>query len=148
MKQVYLVSIIFCSLLFLFLTGCVSTGKLATSTTLASETRIEPLKSSDYEVMGDAKGSSQSETFLGFITIVDSSFSIDLFGFMKTFIPPSTIAKHELSQNAIYDAVKSVPGADAVIAPTYRVSSFNIPFLYGKATLQVEAKAIRLKEHK
>jgi len=58
-----------------------------------------------------------------------------MFGF-----PSSNKAK----QSAIYNAVQSVPNADAIINPRFHEESYSVGIWYNKTTVTVKGKAISI----
>jgi hypothetical protein len=105
-----------------FSIGCASSNNFISTVSL-SGVAIEPLKSSEYMILGDTEGSGSSWSIL--------------------FIPFGGSAEQEAYNNA----VSKVKGADALIAPRIHQSSF-FAFFFSTQTVKITAKAIRIKEHK
>jgi len=90
-----------------------------------------------YDVLGPVKGSATGATLFGFIPIGsggDTKIGSIAAGFQRP-MPPVEGA-------AVYNAIESLPGADAIIAPRWHVTVNNY-LIYQEKTVTVNAKAIR-----
>lgn len=97
--------------------------------------RIAPLTSSEYAILGNVTGVATAESYLG------------IFGAFENCNIPLICAPNP-EKTAYYNAVQSVPEADALIAPRSKTESFTIPLIYSKKTVTITGKAIQLKPHK
>ena len=129
--------------------GCSSTYSSIQQSNL--ETSIQ-LDKSQYEIVGDIKGSSKVTyiwipPYFWFPLTTESeygSFEINSGRFIRRshqgifFISPDQIA--------MYDAIKSVKGVDAIIVPkfTSEYSLFGFPFIFSKY-VRVTGKGIKIK---
>jgi hypothetical protein len=91
----------------------------------------------DTDVIGPAQGSSSGAVLFGLISIGGESKSGVVAGSRPQLNP--------VLKAAIYNAIDSVPGADALIAPRWSIESTNYPlsFIYCKVTATVKGKAVR-----
>ena len=114
------------------LTGCVSQANRLASWTPP----LEELKTTaTYDVIGDAKGTATGETLFGFIPL---SFG----GESKKGQLAGSLILNPIESAAYYNAIESVPTADALIATrsTREVKNYIV---YVKETVTVKGKAIR-----
>lgn len=103
----------------------------------------------DYEVIGDAVGKVTMTRVLGISlagggdrsgTMLGAAFrSPGLAGLLGRGGPSRTEAA------AVYDAINSVAGADALIFPRFDTKKTSFPILFSTESVTVRGKAIRLK---
>jgi len=86
-----------------------------------------------YDVLGPAIGTSSRGMLFGFIALGGENKSGQLAGMM--FMNPVEAA-------AVYNAIESVPTADALIAPRWEKTTSNY-FIYTEEKVTVKGKAIR-----
>jgi len=123
----------------IILIGCSSMGNSMRETAYSVEF---PLGPDDYEIIGEVQGSATVTTIFYFIRVGAKSQTGDITVVGNvTPIFLADIAK----QNAIYNAIASVPDADALIFPKFETKTSSFPILYKTKTVKVRAKAIRLK---
>ena len=93
--------------------------------------------SASYEVIGDATGTAEGTVVLGLFTFGDADRrgSIGLGGLM--------VLPDPIEAAATYDAIASVPGADAIIAPRVTNESTNY-IVWREQRSTVRGKAIRI----
>ena len=118
--------------------GCVLAVSSCSSLTVPAagigRIEFEPLKSSEYEILGDAEGEATVGHFL-FFPFGDVG---ETGGIGNAFLFSSQAYKA-----AMYKAVESVPQADAILLP--RSKSEKMEFLlFGKCTVTVKGKAIKI----
>ena len=92
-----------------------------------------------YDVIGSAKGSATGATLFGFIPI--GGGSVKKIGMIATGMPYQR-PPLPIEDEAIYNAIESVKGADAIIAPRWHIKVNNY-VIYQEKTVTVQAKAIR-----
>lgn len=112
------------------LTGCVTHMNSVPSGAVP----LEELKTTaTYDVIGDATGTATGGKLFGLIPIGGEN-KFGQVGGMIQFNP--------VAQAAIYNAIESVPTADALLAPRYvrKVSNYVV---YCEETVTVKGKAIR-----
>lgn len=112
------------------LTGCVFQGGSLSQIGI-EPISVEPLKSSEYSVLGNVTGEASRESFLIFGMFEGCS--------VKPF------CADDPAETAYFNAVQSVPQADALIAPRSKINRFSIPGIYSKTTVTISGKAIQLK---
>lgn len=118
------------------LTGCIYHGSSVSSPAVG----LEMKSTATYDIIGDATGTSTGAMLFGFIPIgcenkygeMGQPFYAG--GFVK-FQSPVEAA-------AIYNAIESVPTADAIMAPRFVREGSNY-IVYRKETVTVKGKAIR-----
>lgn len=101
--------------------------------------KFERLKRSEYKIIGNVTGSSNTQTILGIFQLgVEKQAS---------YVDATPDAPEKISaadRAAIYNALESAPDADAVILPRFERDIFAIPLLYRQVKVTVRAKAISL----
>lgn len=96
---------------------------------------LKPLESTaTYDVLGDAKGTATGAYLFGFIPLGMESKSGSI-GYGLSMADP-------VQQIAVYNAIESVPTADALIAPRFDATVSNY-IIYREKTVTVKGKAIR-----
>ena len=111
-------------------TGCVSCFNRAPKTEVA----LEPLKTTaTYDVIGEATGTASGGKLFGFIHVGGE----DKYGQLGGTFTVSPVEKA-----AMYNAIESVPTADALLAPRFEAKHANY-FFYSSETVTVKGKAIR-----
>ena len=112
------------------LTGCVSLANRAPQGDVA----LEALKTTaTYDVIGDAVGTSSGGVLFGIFNVGGED---------KTGQLGYSILLNPTARAAMYNAIESVPTADALLAPRFSITSENY-FIYRKETVTVKGKAIR-----
>ena len=96
--------------------------------------------SATYDIIGPAKGTATGASLFGFISIGGEK----KFGSIAT---GKLGPKNPVVQNAIYNAIQSVPTADALIAPRWNTQVKNY-IIYKESTVTLEGKAIRYNPSK
>ncbi|MDP8267769.1 MAG: hypothetical protein P9L97_03470 [Candidatus Tenebribacter davisii] len=132
MKKVLLLLIPF------LLIGCTKNLMMERSTL---QTIIQ-LDKSQYDIVGDISG----EASISYIWIlfVPMPFGVEnTFGSLEY---PSRYSRFRsgVEQNAIYNAVTSVEGIDAIITPKFETETTGFPPLYWTTKVKVTGKGIRL----
>ncbi len=84
------------------------------------------------DVLGPAQGISSGGVLFGFIPIGCENKSGSSGGYITD----------PITKAAIYNAIESVPGADALISPRYKSDTISY-IIYKKRTVAVKGKAIR-----
>lgn len=100
---------------------------------------LEPLKSSEYEIVKNVTGKATVKTFLIF-RIEGENKSGFLASNLK-FESDIDLAKG----NAIYNAINNNDDIDALLCPKFTKISSGIPFLYTVTTVTVKGKGIKIK---
>ncbi|MEB3222273.1 MAG: hypothetical protein VKS61_09370 [Candidatus Sericytochromatia bacterium] len=101
--------------------------------------QFAPLGPDQYEILSEVKGSGKATYFLWFEVNNQIQYSGEIVGHASSWWLNSAYRK------AHYAAIKSVPGADMLIAPRYEVETWGAPALLNTTTVTVYAKAIRLR---
>ncbi|MEB3328886.1 MAG: hypothetical protein VKQ33_06605 [Candidatus Sericytochromatia bacterium] len=101
--------------------------------------QFAPFGPDQYEILSDVKGSGRSTYFLWFEVNNQVQYSGEIVGHASSWWLNSAYRK------AHFAAIKSVPGADMLIAPRYEVETWGAPGLLNTTTVTVYAKAIRLR---
>ncbi len=120
------------SLLALLAVGCASTH-----VAVPGGTPLGGMSTgASYDVVGDAEGTASGTVILGLFTLGDVNRRGSTGGGAIGLPDP-------IEQAAVYNAIASVPGADALIAPRYHndVTSY---FLWKNQTSTVRGKAVRI----
>jgi hypothetical protein len=100
---------------------------------------LEPLKSSEYEIIKDVTGSATVKTFLIFRVEGENNF-----GFLASNL--SMKSGVDLAKgNAIYNAINNNDDIDALLCPKFTKKYSGIPFLYTETTVTVKGKGIKIK---
>jgi len=100
---------------------------------------LEPLKSSEYEIVKNITGSATVKTFLIFRIEGENNF-----GFLSSNL--SLKSDIDLAKgNAIYNAINNNKGIDALLCPKFTKKSNGIPFIFTETTVTVEGKGIKIK---
>jgi len=114
----------------MMMTGCISYGNRAPSAGVP----LEDLKTTaTYDVIGDATGTSTGAVLFGIIPIGGENKSGQL---------GSMILVNPVEKAAVYNAIESVPTADALLAPRFNTKVSNY-IVYKEQTVTVKGKAIR-----
>ncbi len=95
-----------------------------------------------WEVIGSAEGSSSGVMVLGIIPIGMENKAGFIAGRTNYFRAYDPIAHNRVMRAAIYNAIESVPDADALIAPRYEAKTRNF-LLFQTQSITVKGKAIR-----
>ena len=112
------------------LTGCMTySNRIATTAVPLGEVAT----TATYDIIGDAVGTSSAGTFLGIFRIGDEN-KIGQLGGMMILNP--------VESAAVYNAIESVPTADALIAPRWSKNYGNY-LIYTSERVTVKGKAIR-----
>lgn len=101
---------------------------------------LAPLTSSEYEIVKDVTGKATVTTILMFIRIEGRNN----YGFLASNLGMMTTTDLAKS-NAIYNAINSNEGIDALLCPKFTMKSTGIPLLYSKTTVTVKGKGIKIK---
>jgi len=111
-------------------TGCVSYYSNAP----AREVGLDSLKTTaTYDIIGDATGTATGGKLFGFISVGGD----DKYGQLGNMILVSPVEKA-----AVYNAIESVPTADALMSPRFEKKRSRY-FMYSEETVTVKGKAIR-----
>jgi len=114
-----------------FMTGCMSQ-----STGLPGALPLGDIRTTaTYEVLGPATGSSSGMTCLGFIPFGGEA--------KRGSIGGGSLMMKPVEAAAVYNAIESVPGADAIISPRWMTHRENY-ILFSKDKAIVRGKAIRI----
>lgn len=93
-----------------------------------------------YDVIGPAKGTATGATLFGFIPIGgEKNFGTIATGGFQRYVDP-------VVANATYNAIASVPTADAIIAPRWSAKTDNY-IIYQERTVTLEGKAVRVNSN-
>lgn len=116
--------------ILLGMTGCVSYMNSAPYGFVPLE---EMKTTATYDVIGEATGTATGGKLFGFISVGGENKSGQLAG---------TLQVNPVVRAAIYNAIESVPTADALLAPRYTTKVSNY-IVYKEETVTVKGKAIR-----
>lgn len=95
---------------------------------------FQPLSSSEYKILGDAEGTGHC----GHVLIIPFG-DLGVSGYIGSMFQPAGSAYSA----AMYNAIESVPGADAILLPRSRGKSMEF-LLFGESTVTVKGKAIKI----
>lgn len=128
MKQVCFGAAIVCALVGL--TGCITSSERIPG----GKVPLEALKTTaTYDIIGEATGTATGGKLFGFIPIGGENKFGQVDGMMLV---------NPVDQAAVYNAIESVPTADALLAPRWAKKVSNY-FVYAEETVTVKGKAIR-----
>ncbi len=100
---------------------------------------LEPLTSSQYEIVKNVSGTATVKTFL--------MFRIE--GYNKSGFLSSNLTSQSTidlaKSNAIYNAINNNSDIDAMLCPKFTKEVSGIPFLYTETTVSVTGKGIKIK---
>ena len=133
-------------LIIIIFTGCSQTFSTMQHSNL--ETSIQ-LDKSQYEIVGDIRGSAD-------VTYIFIFFGWFPFGFESNYgqfeLHSGRFVRFrglfpQPEQNAIYNAIRSAKGVDAIITPKFNTeySWFGFPFFF-KKSVRVTGKGIKIKD--
>lgn len=117
----------------LVLAAC-STSTNSLSVAGIAPVAIKPLESNEYKMLGNVEGQGSWVGFLCF----SSGYCL---------IGGSSVGDQYTSkarQQASFNAVASVPDADALIAPRYEGNFLYVPLLFASESAKIRAKAIQI----
>ncbi len=109
-----------------------------TTERLKPQLQLAPLERSEYRVLGQIKGRATVERILFWYIGPDRQ------GSYLDSNPELVDTLTRGDKAAMYDALKKLPDADALIFPRFERDSFCIPLFYCRETVNVRAKAIQL----
>lgn len=114
--------------------------------------KFEELKRNEYEVLGEVKGQGKaSYTGLWPIPVFWFSVSDEKYGNVTNLKLWSSFGIGEVNiakEIAVYKALESIPDADLIIEPRYRVVKKSWAIWHSKAAVEVKGKAIKIKTDK
>ncbi len=98
------------------------------------------LEKSQYEIVGDITGEASVPYLLIFALGMKTNFGgLEYpFGIMRY--------RHPVEQNAIFNAIKSHPGVDAIMTPRFETEITGLPPLFWNIKVKVTGKGIKIKE--
>ena len=130
--------VVLAALSFVLVGGCSTNSSVIP---VATPNLGEISTSATYDILGPAVGTSTGWYLLGFITLShdDSVGSIGL-GLGQNILNP-------VQKAALYKAIESVPGADAIIAPRWHRKTTNY-FIVTSDEVTVKGKAIQINPSK
>ena len=92
--------------------------------------KIEPLKSDQYEILGEVEGYGEAARFL-------------IFGATYNKYGDIPGVEGKAAGKAMYNAISMHEGADVLLAPKYDIEIFDA-LIFKKAKVKVKAKAVRI----
>ena len=99
---------------------------------------LEPLSSSEYEIVQNVTGSATVESVLIFRTKGENQY-----GFLSSGLPMKS--NYDLAKmNAIYNAINENDEIDALLCPKFKKETRGIPMLYNLTTVTVSGKGIKI----
>lgn len=119
--------------------GCASESAGIPGLALTQDLRMEQLHRKDYSLLGPVSGSGCS-TYVGLWPIPIFWISTDS-GRGEIF---GLDTRNSAEQAAIYQAIESMPGADALIAPRFHEETEGVFVWYKHRCVKVAGKAIAL----
>ncbi len=135
--------------------GCTSLGKSYPVNRVSSGIEIMPLNRNEYRVLGDTKGEACAKYFLGgklpWFSGVPSktvSGSAGAGSFLASLPIIGSIfgGQERVAQEAIYEALEKVPGADALLSLRTRThKKTSVPLIYREECITVQGKAFAIK---
>jgi len=138
------------------LAGCASISKTYPINRVSSGVEIMPLNRNEYKVMGDTKGEACAKYLLGgklpWFSGVPSKTVSGVEGGGGSFLASLPLigtffgGQEKVIQEATYEALDKVPGADALISVRVRTQKkTSIPLLYREECATVQGKAFAIK---
>jgi len=123
------------------LIGLMSGCSLNKSSVSGGTPGLSPMTSCvKYEIIGDAMGEDSGAVLFGFIDLDEDDKVGQVAG---EGWPGSSFIDDPSRDTAIYNAIESVPGADAIMAPRFTRTRNGIFGIYITETVSVKGKAIR-----
>ncbi len=144
------------SLAALGLAGCTSMSKTYPVNRLSSGVEIMPLNRNEYKVMGDTKAEACAKYFLGgklpWFSGSPSKTVAGAEGGGGNFLASLPIigtffgGQEKVVQEATYEALEKVPGADALLSVRIRTQrKYSFPLFYREECATVQGKAFAIK---
>ena len=138
------------------LTGCTSISKTYPINRVSSGMEIMPLNRNEYKVMGDTKGEACAKYFLGgklpWFSGVPTKTVSGVEGGGGSFLASLPIigtffgGQPQVIQEATYEALEKVPGADALLSVRVKtLKKTSVPLLYREECVTVQGKAFAIK---
>jgi hypothetical protein len=115
------------------MSGCSSTAK----TISPAYPTLNMQSCAKYEIIGNVEGTSTGKRiliFFGSQTGHNQGSIANSFGMRDI---------DSIKSDAVYNAIASTSGADAIMAPSYTVTTSGIPLLFSTRTVKVKGKAIK-----
>lgn len=145
------------------LTGCVSMNKAYPFNRVSGGVEIMPLQRNEYKVLGDTEGTACAKYLLGgklpwFAGAPAKSVNKTLD--QQTWFEGSSLVsvpligwlfggKRAVVEEAIYEALENVPGADALLSVRVKTNrTFRIPGFYKGECATVKGKAFQIRTDK
>ena len=114
--------------------GCSAASNSIPEARVGGMTLAPLATNSSYEIIGQAEGTASGSYLFGFIPVGVERKSGSIAGSWAYMTP--------VERAAVYNAIDSVPDADALIAPRFAAVSKNY-LIYSEETVTVKGKAIR-----
>ena len=138
------------------LAGCTTISKSYPINRVSSGVEIMPLNRNEYKIMGDTKGEACAKYFLGgklpWFSGVPSKTVSGAEGGGGSFLASLPIigsffgGQPQVIQEATYEALEKVPGADALLSVRVRtLKKTSIPLFYREECVTVQGKAFSIK---
>ncbi|HAF94964.1 MAG: hypothetical protein A2021_08095 [Elusimicrobia bacterium GWF2_52_66] len=138
------------------LTGCTSISKTYPINRVSSGVEIMPLNRNEYKVLGDTKGEACAKYFLGgklpWFSGVPTKTVSGVEGGGGSFLASLPIigtffgGQPQVIQEATYEALEKVPGADALLSVRVRtLKKTSVPLFYREECVTVQGKAFSIR---
>lgn len=138
------------------LAGCTSISKTYPLNRVSSGVEIMPLNRNEYKVMGDTQGEACAKYFLGgklpWFSGVPSKTVSGVEGGGGSFMASLPIigvlfgGQEKVIQEATYEALDKIPGADALLSVRVKTQKkYSIPLFYREECATVQGKAFAIK---
>ncbi|MDO8806051.1 MAG: hypothetical protein Q7R35_16665 [Elusimicrobiota bacterium] len=138
------------------LAGCTTISKSYPINRVSSGVEIMPLNRNEYKVMGDTKGEACAKYFFGgklpWFSGAPAKSVSGVEGGGGSFLASLPIigsffgGQEKITQEAIYEALEKVPGADALLSLRVKTQKkYSIPMFYREECVTVQGKAFAIK---
>ena len=138
------------------LAGCTTMSKSYPINRVSSGIELMPLNRNEYKIMGDTKGEACAKYFLGgklpWFSGAPAKTVSGVEGGGGSFLASLPLigsffgGQEKITQEATYEALEKVPGADSLLSVRTRTQKkYSIPMFYREECVTVQGKAFAIK---